>query len=95
MIEDHAVLGETDELDLLQEEDEVLVVRSPDQQGLVHPIGPDILLQDPDVEEVEPPVPEYGEGLVEGEEDVVRAAVVVLDYPAHLQDLAHIAVASH
>ena len=46
MIEDDAVLREADELDLLEEEYEVLVSRPPHQQGLVHPVGTHVLLQD-------------------------------------------------
>ena len=46
MIEDDAVLREADELDLLEEEYEVLVSRSPHQQRLVHPVGTHVLLQD-------------------------------------------------
>ena len=46
MIEDDAVVREADELDLLHEKDEVLV--SPDQQGLVLPLPPDVFLQDPE-----------------------------------------------
>ena len=45
MIEDDATVRETDQLDLIQEEDEVL--RSPDQQRLPLPLPPDMVLQDP------------------------------------------------
>ena len=47
MIEDDAVLREADELDLLEEEDEVLVLLSPDQESLVHPVLPHMFLQYP------------------------------------------------
>ena len=46
MIEDDTVVREADQLDLLQEEDEVLL--SPDQQGLLLPLPPDVFLQDPE-----------------------------------------------